>query len=117
MHSYAERLPRLLAAESGVTDARLLWASAWAWNALLGRPAESALFPDAAAPSEWRMVEGFSTLRGELARAMAATVDRVLQEDRAVLRNAAVVLIEGPLSGASIEPGLRNATSLGQWLQ
>ncbi len=117
MHPYAERLPRLLAAETGVTDARLLWASAWAWNALLGRPAESDLFPDAAAPSGWRMVEGFSTLRGELALAMTATVDRVLQEDRSVLRNAAVVLIEGPLSGASLKPGSRNATSLGQWLQ
>jgi hypothetical protein len=117
LHPYADRLPHLLAAATNLTDARLLWASAWAWNALLGRPAESDLFPDAAAPSGWRMVEGLSTLRGELARAMAATVDRVLQEDRAVLRNAAVVLIEGPLSGASIEPKLRNATSLGQWLQ
>ncbi len=118
MHVYSKTgLPHLLAAEMGIADVRLLWASAWAWNALLGRDAKSDLFPDAHSPSGWRMVEGFSTLQRELALAISATVDKILSEERSVLRNASVILIEGPLAGASIKPRLRNAVSLSKWLQ
>lgn len=118
MHVYSKTgLPHLLAAEMGLTDACLLWASSWAWNALLGRDAKPDLFPDAHSPSGWHIVEGFSTLQRELALAISATVDKILSEQRSVLRNASVILIEGPLAGASIKPRLRNATSLCQWLQ
>ncbi len=118
MHVYSKTgLPHLLAAEMGITDARLLWASGWAWNALLGRDAKPDLFPDAHSPSGWHIVEGFSTLQRELALAISATVDKILSEQRSVLRNASVILIEGPLAGAAIKPRLRNATSLCQWLQ
>ncbi len=113
MYAYSKgELPELLAAEAGVTDSRLIWASAWAWSALLGRPAATELLPDARSPSGWRMVEGFSTLQGELALAISATVDRALNEDRAVLQKASVILIEGPLANASIKPRLGKATRL-----
>jgi len=49
--------------------------------------------------------------------AISATVDKILSEERSVLRNASVILIEGPLGGASIKPRLRNAVSLSKWLQ
>ena len=118
MHAYSKTgLSNLLAAEMGITDVRLLWASAWAWNALLGRDAKPDLFPDAHSPSGWRIVEGFSTLQRELALTISATIDKILSEQRSVLRNASIILIEGPLAGASIEPRLRNAVSLSKWLQ
>lgn len=118
MHAYSKTgLPYLLAAEMGITDTRLLWASAWAWNALLGRDAKPDLFPNAHSPSGWRIVEGFPTLQGELALAISAIVDKILSEQRSVLHNASVILIEGPLAGASIKPRLRNAVSLSKWLQ
>jgi len=118
MYAYSKgELPELLAAEAGVTDSRLIWASAWAWSALLGRPAATELLPDAHSPSGWRMVEGFSTLQGELALAISATVDRALNEDRAVLQKASVILIEGPLANASIKPRLGKATWLLDFLR
>ncbi len=114
MHPYPEGdLPQLLAAEAGVADSRQIWTSAWAWNALLGRPAESELLPDAGSPSSWRIVEGLSTLRGVLANAMQTVVNTILHQHQPVLQDSAVILIEGPLAQASIKLQLRNAIPLG----
>ncbi|MDQ5908617.1 MAG: hypothetical protein QG599_709 [Pseudomonadota bacterium] len=113
LYPYSNReLPILLAAEMGITDQRLLWASAWAWNALLGHPAECDLLPDTQSPSGWRLVGGVSNLQGELAKALSATVQKLLKEDQSALRQASVILIEGPLAHASIKPQLREATRL-----
>jgi hypothetical protein len=113
LYPYSDReLPLLLAAEMGITDHRLLWASAWAWNALLGRRAESDLLPDIQSPSGWRLVDGVSNLRGELAKALSATVQKLLKEDQSALRQASVILIEGPLAHASIKTQLEQATGL-----
>ncbi|MBK8536897.1 MAG: hypothetical protein IPL59_18470 [Candidatus Competibacteraceae bacterium] len=113
LYPYSNReLPFLLAAEMGIADNRLLWGSAWAWNALLGRPAEPDLLPDAQSPSGWRLVDGMSTLQGELANALSSTVHKLLEENQPVLRQASLILIEGPLAHASIKPQLRQATRL-----
>ena len=113
LYPYSNReLTDLLADEMGITDHRLLWASAWAWNALLGRTAEHELLPDTQSPSGWRMVNGVSNLQGELAKAFSETVQKFLKEDQSVLRQTSVILIEGPLAHAFIKPQLRHATQL-----
>jgi hypothetical protein len=113
LYPYSNReLPTLLAAEMGITDQRLLWASAWAWNALLGHPAKPELLPDADAPSGWRLIDGVSNLQGELAKGLSTTVQKLLKQDQLALRQASVILIEGPLAHAFIKPQLRQATPL-----
>ena len=113
LYPYSNReLTDLLADEIGITDHRLLWASAWAWNALLGRTAEPELLPDTQSPSGWRMVNGLPNLRGSLAKALSTAVNSVLQENHSKFKGASAILIEGPLAHAHLQPRLGSTVFL-----
>lgn len=106
-------LVALLAREAG-TDEAGLWVGPWAWKVLLGQPAEREVLADPHAPGGWRLASGPSTLCGALAAELRTGLRIALGVARSALRNAAVILIEGPIADAALSDAMRPTLALRQ---
>ncbi|TCO83645.1 hypothetical protein EV699_10129 [Plasticicumulans lactativorans] len=106
-------LVALLAREAG-TDEASLWVGPWVWKVLLGQPAEREVLADPHAPGGWRLASGPSTLCGALAAELRTGLRIALGAARSALRNAAVILIEGPIADAPLSDAMQPTLALRQ---